>query len=88
MRRRANRGGVSSQRLSYAIASRMVTLDYISLVNISAKEALMPEFIQGDLTGEALSGALSGFLTDTKKRAIVSNALIAQTDKMLSLIHI
>lgn len=68
--------------LSYAIASRMVTLDYISLVNISAKEALMPEFIQGDLTGEALSGALSGFLTDTKKRAIVSNTLIAQTDKM------
>ena len=42
----------------------------------------MPEFIQGDLTGEALSGALSGFLTDTKKRAIVSNTLIAQTDKM------
>ena len=68
--------------LSYAIASRMVTLDYISLVNISAKEALMPEFIQGDLTGEALSGALSGLLTDTKKRAIVSNTLIAQTDKM------
>ena len=71
--------------LSYAIASRMVTLDYISLVNISAKEALMPEFIQGDLTGEALSGALSGFLTDTKKRAIVSNTLIAQTDKMRGL---
>ena len=68
--------------LSYAIASRMVTLEYISLVNISAKEALMPEFIQGDLTGEALSGALSGLLTDTKKRAIVSNTLIAQTDKM------
>ena len=60
----------------------MVTLEYISLVNIAAKEALMPEFIQDDLTGEALSRALSGLLTDTKKRATASSALIAQTDNM------
>jgi len=68
--------------LSYALVTRMVTLDYISMVNIAAKEALLPEFIQGDLTGAALSSALSGLLTDTKKRATVSNALLAQTDKM------
>ena len=68
--------------LSFTIVSRMVTLEYISLVNIAAKEALMPEFIQDDLTGEALSRALSGLLTDTKKRATASSALIAQTDNM------
>ena len=71
--------------LSFLIVSRMVTLEYISLVNIAAKDALMPEFIQGDLTGDALSQAISSFLTDTKKRATTRNALIAQTDKMRGL---
>ena len=54
-------------------------------MNIAAKDALMPEFIQGDLTGDALSQAISSFLTDTKKRATTRNALIAQTDKMRGL---
>ncbi|MEP3654918.1 MAG: lipid-A-disaccharide synthase [Litorimonas sp.] len=68
--------------LSHAIVSPMLTLDYISMVNISAEDALMPEFLQGQVTGEAMSSALMPYLTDTKKRATVSNALIAQTNQM------
>ncbi len=68
--------------LSYAIVKSMLTLDYISMVNIAAEKALMPEFIQGQVTGEALSQALRPYLEDIKKRATASDALIAQTDKM------
>ena len=74
--------GYRLSQLSYMIVNQMLTLDYISMVNIDADEALMPEFIQADATGEALRLAVSPYLTDTKKRATASNALIAQTDKM------
>lgn len=68
--------------LSHAIVKPMLTLDYMSMVNIAANTALMPEFAQNDVTGEALSRALLPYLTDTKKRATASSALMAQTDKM------
>lgn len=68
--------------LSHAIVSPMLTLDYISMVNIAAEDALMPEFLQGQVTGDALSTALMPYLADIKKRAAVSDALIVQTDKM------
>ena len=68
--------------LSHAIVSPMLTLDHISMVNIAANEALMPEFVQRDVTGDALAKALLPYLTDIKKRATASDALIAQTDKM------
>ena len=68
--------------LSHAIVKPMLTLDYISMVNIAADDGLMPEFVQGQVTGDVLSQALLSYLTDTKKRAAASNALIAQTDKM------
>ena len=68
--------------VSHAIVKPLLTLDYMSMVNIAADQALMPEFAQGQVTGEALSQALMPYLTDTKKRAIASDALIAQTDKM------
>lgn len=68
--------------LSHAIFSRLMRSDFISLVNIAAKKKLMPEFIQNDVTGEALSMSLLPYLTDTKKRAAESDALILQTDAM------
>jgi lipid-A-disaccharide synthase len=68
--------------ISYALVSRMIKLDYISMVNIAADEALMPEFVQDDVTGVALSSALLPYLEDAKKRATASNALMSQTDKM------
>ena len=71
--------------ISYAIVKRMVSLDYISLVNIAAKAPLMPEFIQGGLTGDALAAGIMPYLKDKKKRAAASSALIDQTDKMRGL---
>ena len=68
--------------VSHAIVKPMLTLDYMSMVNIAANKALMPEFAQGQVTGEALSQALLPYLTDRKKRAAASDALIAQTDIM------
>lgn len=68
--------------ISYAIMSRLMRSDYVSMVNIAAKRALMPEFLQTDVTGEALSDAVKVYLTDTKKRAAISDALISQTDQM------
>ena len=38
--------------LSYALIKRMFKPDYMSMVNIAADEALMPEFVQSDVTGE------------------------------------
>ena len=74
--------GYRLSAVSHAIIMRMVTLDYISMVNIAADAPLMPEFIQGAATGQALAQAVMPYLSDTKKRATASNALIAQTNTM------
>lgn len=69
--------------LTYFIAKRLFKPDYISIVNIAADELLMPEFIQGDVTAEVLSGPLKDYLTDPAEARAASKALIAQTDKMI-----
>lgn len=74
--------------ISYALVSRMLKLDYISMINIAANAPLMPEFVQDDVTGDALSMALLPYLKDRKKRATASNALLSQTDKMRGPDHI
>ena len=68
--------------VTYAIVRMMFKPDYISMVNIAADQPLMPEFVQSAATGETLSRAVLPYLIDTKKRATVSNALIAQTDRL------
>jgi len=68
--------------ISHALVSRMLKLDYISMVNIAADAPLMPEFVQDAVTGEALSFALLPYFEDIKKRATARDALIFQTDKM------
>lgn len=68
--------------ISYALVSRMIKLDYISMVNIAANALLMPEFVQNDVRGDVLSSALLPYFEDTKKRATARDALLSQTDKM------
>ena len=63
-------------------AKRLYKPNYISIVNIAADEALMPEFIQGDVTGESLSSAVTAYLNDPDLRQQTSQKLIAQTDAM------
>ena len=76
---------VVSYRLNgftYMAAKRLYKPNYISIVNIAANEALMPEFIQGDVTGENLSEAVAAYLNDPDIRKEVSQRLITQTDAM------
>ena len=68
--------------LTYMAAKRLYKPNYISIVNIAADEALMPEFIQGDVTGESLSSAVTAYLNDPDLRQQTSQKLIAQTDAM------
>ena len=68
--------------LTYMAAKRLYKPNYISIVNIAADEALMPEFIQGDVTGESLSSAVTAYLNDPDLRQQTSQKLIAQTAAM------
>ena len=45
-------------KLTYAIMSRMIKVPYVSLPNLLAKKALVPELIQDDATPERLAEAL------------------------------
>jgi lipid-A-disaccharide synthase len=52
------------------VAARLIYLQkFITLINIAAGEAVAPEFIQQDCTGEALAHALSERLDDPELRA-------------------
>lgn len=68
--------------LTFFAAKRLFKPDYISIVNIAAGQALMPEYIQQGATGENLSGALLGYLTDAALRKKASKALLKQTKTM------
>ena len=67
---------------TWFIASRLFKQNYVSLVNISAGAALMPERLQGEATGENLAQDIAHFLENKKARKDASRALIAQADVM------
>ena len=69
-------------RVSYLIIRSLIKLKYISMVNIAADKELMLEFVQSAVKGDDLAKALHHYLTDTKKRAAASGALISQTDDL------
>ncbi|MCY4046141.1 MAG: lipid-A-disaccharide synthase [Cellvibrionales bacterium] len=67
--------------MTYAIVSRLVRCDYVSLPNLLADKPLVPELLQEEATIQNLSNALLPLLTDDKaKSAQVSefNALHLQ----------
>ena len=68
--------------LTYFAAKRLYKPDYISIVNIAANEELMPEFIQGEVTGENLANAVTAYLNDLDLRKNTSRRLMAQTEAM------
>jgi len=55
---------------SYQIAKRMITVPYISLVNLIAEEPLVEELIQTKLTTSSVESALSNILRPEKSRKI------------------
>ena len=59
--------------ISYQIAKRIITLDYISLVNLIMKKEVVKELIQNDFTQKNLKVALEAILTDPFKTEQLNN---------------
>jgi lipid-A-disaccharide synthase len=65
-----NRPMVIAYRMSpitFSIAKRIVTIPYVGLPNLLAKERLVPEFLQNDATPKNLSNALLDYLDHPEK---------------------
>ena len=67
--------------LNYEIARRIVRLPYVSLANLSAEEALVPEFIQGDCTLENLTAHAKLMLRDPQARKALRAQLTSLRDR-------
>jgi lipid-A-disaccharide synthase len=61
--------------VSYWLAKRMVRTPHVGLPNILAGEALCPEFLQDDATGENLAQATLNLLSDAGLRASLETRL-------------
>lgn len=59
--------------LSYQIAKRIITLKYISLVNLIMDKAVVKELIQGAFTSKNLKKELSNILEGKERERIVSD---------------
>jgi len=59
--------------ISYQIAKRIITLDYISLVNLIMKREVVKELIQNDLTTSNLKNELSKIAEGTERERILSD---------------
>jgi len=68
--------------VTWFFGKRLFKPDYVSLVNIAAGQALMPECLQGEATGHIISDAANMFLNDKAVAEQTSKALINQTMKM------
>jgi lipid-A-disaccharide synthase len=56
--------------ISYQIAKRIITLKYISLVNLIMKKEVVTELIQNDLNTNRLKKELQAILAGTKREEI------------------
>lgn len=54
---------------TYALVSRMLKVDYVSLPNLLANEELVPELLQEQATVDNLSEAVKGLLLDSQRVA-------------------
>ncbi|GGD53784.1 lipid-A-disaccharide synthase [Muriicola marianensis] len=59
--------------ISYQIAKRIITLKYISLVNLIMDREVVTELIQNDLTHKALVRELKAILTGPKREALLKS---------------
>jgi len=58
-----------TSKISYEIGKRVVRVDYISLVNLIAKEEVVKEFLQKDFTPENVINELKSILENSSHRA-------------------
>jgi len=61
--------------LTYFVGKRVVTVSYLAMPNLLAKETLFPEFIQADATPENISRAALELLRDEPRRMRIKAAL-------------
>jgi lipid-A-disaccharide synthase len=64
--------------VSYQIARRIITLKYISLVNLIMDKEVVKELIQGDLNTKQLKKELNNILTSPKREEILKNYELLQ----------
>jgi lipid-A-disaccharide synthase len=68
--------------MTYYIAKWLFKPSFISIVNIAADKALMPEYIQENISGGTLAEALNAYLCNEMVREASSQALLKQTNMM------
>jgi lipid-A-disaccharide synthase len=68
--------------ITFIIAKILYKPKYISLVNISAEEELMPEFLQKDVNPNTLSKAINLYIQNDRLREKVSQKIYHQIKKM------
>lgn len=68
--------------ITFIIAKILYKPKYISLVNISAEEELMPEFLQKDVNSDTLSKAINLYIQNDRLREKVSQKIYHQITKM------
>jgi len=68
--------------ITYMIARRLVKLDNIALINISAGKRIVPELIQGDASADNIIREAKKYLTDEKYTLNTIRELNEVTDKL------
>jgi lipid-A-disaccharide synthase len=70
--------------LTYLLAKalRLVKVPYFTLPNLLTPEPLVPEFLQGAATAEALSASVLGLLDDPDRRAMIAGEFARLRDQL------
>jgi lipid-A-disaccharide synthase len=69
-------------QLTYLIARRLVKLDRIALVNITAGKMLAPELIQGDATASNIAAEARGILSNQELALDIISHMHRVTDSL------
>ena len=67
---------------TYAIARALVRVPYISMANLLAGKALVPELIQRDATGESVAAAALHLLEDSRRLGRIRGELLALREQL------
>jgi lipid-A-disaccharide synthase len=70
--------------MTFAIVKRKLTLPYVSLPNILAKEMLVPEFLQNDATAQNLSRATIDLLASNERRTALTQRFSQMRETLIA----
>jgi lipid-A-disaccharide synthase len=71
-----------TSKITYWIGKRLTKVKYLSLINLIANRQIVPEFIQHQMTAEALVKAVIPLLSDTPERAKMISGYKQITEKL------